>query len=88
MASFAQNDEPGSPAPAPVNLVSVSLDVPTIGILNLNVGGYTFTTGTLQLGGAATINVQSTTLSKTLPQTPQFNFSAMRPLTPALLIAR
>src|SRR4029077_21277132 len=33
--------------------------VPTIGTLNLNVGGFTFQNGTLQLGGAATINVQS-----------------------------
>src|SRR5262245_32560317 len=57
-ASF---NEAGSPSPAPVTLVSVQTPppFPTIGILNLNVGGYTFQNGTLQLGGAATINVQS-----------------------------
>ena len=57
-ASF---DEAGSPPLAPVTLVSVQTPppVPTIGTLNLNVGGYTFQNGTLQLGGAATINVQS-----------------------------
>jgi len=58
-ATFTKNNEPGSPAPAPVNLLSEPPDVPTIGILNLNVRGYTFQNGTLQLGGPATINVQS-----------------------------
>ena len=58
-ATFTKNNHPGSPAPAPVNLLSVGPDVPTIGILNLNVRGYTFQNGTLQLGGPATINVQS-----------------------------
>jgi hypothetical protein len=76
-----------------VNLLNSGSEVPTIGTLNLNVGGYRFQFGTLQLGGAATINVQSdnqsyTPLSQILPQAPQFNFSTMRPLTPALLIAR
>src|SRR6516164_7030243 len=53
--------EAGSPPLAPVTLVSVQTPppVPTIGTLNLNVGGYTFQNGTLQLGGAATLNVQS-----------------------------
>src|SRR6516164_873392 len=53
--------EAGSPPLAPVTLVSVQTPppVPTIGELNLNVGGYTFQNGTLQLGGAATVNVQS-----------------------------
>ena len=57
-ASF---NEAGSPPLAPVTLVSVQTPppVPTIGTLNLNVGGFTFQNGTLQLGGAATINVQS-----------------------------
>jgi autotransporter-associated beta strand protein len=57
-ASF---NEAGSPPPAPVTLISVQTPppVPTIGTLNLNVGGFTFQNGTLQLGGATTINVQS-----------------------------
>src|SRR4029077_11371424 len=47
-----------------VVLVSVQTPpaVPTIGILNLDgraAGGFTFQNGTLQLGGATTINVQS-----------------------------
>jgi fibronectin-binding autotransporter adhesin len=60
-ATFTKNNDPGSPAPAPVNLLSESgsPNVPIIGTLNLNVGGYMFQNGTLQLGGAATINVQS-----------------------------
>jgi autotransporter-associated beta strand protein len=58
-ATFTKNNDPGSPAPAPVNLVSEPPEVPTIGTLNLNVRGYTFQNGTLQLGGLATINVQS-----------------------------
>src|SRR6516162_6480233 len=54
-------NEAGSPPLAPVTLVSVQTPppVPTIGELNFNVGGYSFQNGTLQLGGAATVNVQS-----------------------------
>jgi outer membrane autotransporter protein len=63
-ATFTKNNDPGSPAPAPVNLLNAPPEVPTIGTLNLNVGGYTFQNGTLRLGGlqilgGATINVQS-----------------------------